>query len=47
MKTGTFTCWLFGHKFYETALRYNIKAHNYFKELIPTTACTRCGEDKE
>lgn len=45
MKTGTFLCWLFGHKFMETIGIIDGAEIEYYHHLHEN--CIRCGIDKE
>lgn len=51
MKTGTFLCWLFGHKFiqwtqrtmFDTETRTRVTTHT----LVVVFFCIRCGADRK
>lgn len=46
MKTGTFRCWLWGHRFVKihTTFTSNFKAVS--REFMASPFCVRCGIDK-
>lgn len=50
MKTGTFLCWLFGHKFLHNCRQMNKSADDTWRMRHWTEKqdfCDRCGIDKE
>jgi hypothetical protein len=44
MKIGTFSCWLFGHKFLYPASEFVDGHDNYLRKWVEATDfCVRCG----
>lgn len=54
MRTGTFLCWLFGHKLLvsqtippeEAGFKGNIEGVVYYTRTLPSDYCCRCGINK-